>query len=62
MVDISDFYQNSTVPQLMNEPVETAVEKIEQANLTPVVIGSGTQRNYAKTFLDELIEQERKKG
>ncbi len=43
MVDISDFYQNSTVPQLMNEPVETAVEKIEQANLTPVVIGSGTQ-------------------
>ena len=42
-VDIADFYQNSTVPQLMNESVETAVEEIEQAALIPVVIGDGEQ-------------------
>ena len=43
VTDISDVYQNTEVPQLMNESVESAVTKIEEQQLEPIIIGDGTQ-------------------
>ena len=43
VVDIADVYQNTEVPQIINESVEEAVLKIEEAGLTPIIIGDGTQ-------------------
>ena len=43
VVDIADVYQNTEVPQIINESIEEAVLKIEEAGLTPIIIGDGTQ-------------------
>lgn len=43
ITDIADVYQNTEVPQLMNESVENAVTKIEEKELEPIIIGDGTQ-------------------
>lgn len=43
VVDIADVYQNTEIPQIINETVEEAVLKIEETGLTPIIIGDGTQ-------------------
>ncbi|MDE5978128.1 MAG: penicillin-binding protein [Turicibacter sp.] len=43
VVDIGEVYQNADVPQVLNNSVEEAVVKIEEAGLTPIIIGDGAQ-------------------
>ena len=39
--DIADVYENTEVPQVMNQSVDLAMKKIEEQGLEPVLIGEG---------------------
>ncbi len=43
ITDIADVYQNTEVPQVINESVDEATLKIQEQGLEAVVIGDGTQ-------------------
>lgn len=47
VTDIADVYQNTEVPQLMNELVENAIVKIEEKGLEPIILGDG-ERIFAQ--------------